>query len=95
MVSTDSCFISTGRGNTLFRFVTTDMCFYLTGGRLEDALQKGYEAAATVSEGFAFSSSQNSLFNQPGSWQKLSSASLAFNSTFFSLLQRDDKDFKS
>lgn len=50
-------------------------------------LFKECDAAATGSQGFAFSSSRKYLFNHLDSWQTFSSVSLAFNSTFLTLLQ--------
>lgn len=41
----------------------------------------------------AFSSSHEYLFNHLGSWQTFSSVSLAFNSTFLTLLQQNIIDF--
>lgn len=84
-----SCFICTGKRNTVpvyFFFLPLDVyaCIFI---QLEkDPLQKEYDAASTGSQGFAFSDSHKYLFNQPASWQTFSSVSLAFNSTFLSLL---------
>lgn len=38
----------------VFRFFTIEMYINLTGEKLDNALQKGYEAAAAASKGFTF-----------------------------------------
>ena len=68
-------------------FFTMEMYIYLIGEKWSNNLQKQYDAAAAGSQGFAFSSSHEYLFNQPASWQTFSAVSLAFSSTFLRLLQ--------